>query len=283
MNTRYLYRSLILLTVLSAVAVAVAVMGVSYRVECTRYELSSDKITDSLKLVVVADFHGCRYGGHSEEILRLITAEEPDIVLLCGDIYDDGLPFDRSDELVRQLADRWPAYYVSGNHEYWSGSIDSIKSRLTDYGVHVLGGTAESVTVGNDTIFIGGIDDPTYLGVDVIKNQAESIHFPPKRFSILLSHRPELTGLFATIPVDLVVSGHAHGGQVRIPHLLDNGLIAPNQGLFPKYTFGVHRLNNGTSLVISRGLAKESTRVPRLFNRPEIVSVTVIPPRRIIS
>lgn len=281
MNTRYLYRFLILLTVLSAAAVAV--VGVSYRIECTRYELSSDKITDSLKLVVVADFHGCRYGSHSEEILRLITAEEPDIVLLCGDIYDDGLPFDRSDELVRQLADRWPAYYVSGNHEYWSGSIDSIKSRLTDYGVHVLSGTAESVTVGNDTIFIGGIDDPTYLGVDVIKNQAESIHFPPKRFSILLSHRPELTGLFATIPVDLVVSGHAHGGQVRIPHLLDNGLIAPNQGLFPKYTFGVHRLNNGTSLVISRGLAKESTRVPRLFNRPEIVSVTVIPPRRIIN
>lgn len=281
MNTRYLYRFLILLTVLSAAAVAV--VGVSYRVECTRYELSSDKITDSLKLVVVADFHGCRYGGHSEEILRLITAEEPDIVLLCGDIYDDGLPFDRSDELVRQLADRWPAYYVSGNHEYWSGSIDSIKSRLTDYGVHVLGGTAESVTVGNDTLFIGGIDDPTYLGADVIKNQAESIHFPPECFSILLSHRPELTGLFATIPVDLVVSGHAHGGQVRIPHLLDNGLIAPNQGLFPKYTFGVHRLNNGTSLVISRGLAKESTRVPRLFNRPEIVSVTVIPPRRIIN
>lgn len=281
MNTRYLYRFLILLTVLSAAVVAV--MGVSYRVECTRYELSSDKITDSLKLVVVADFHGCRYGGHSEEILRLITVEEPDIVLLCGDIYDDGLPFDRSDELVRQLADRWPAYYVSGNHEYWSGSIDSIKARLADYGVHVLSGTAESVTVGNDTIIIGGIDDPTYLGTDVIKNQAESIHFPPERFSILLSHRPELTGLFTTIPVDLVVSGHAHGGQVRIPHLLDNGLIAPNQGLFPKYTFGIHRLNNGTSLVISRGLAKESTRVPRLFNRPEIVSVTVKSSRRIIN
>lgn len=249
--------------------------GFSYKVVCTRYTLTSDKIIDSVKLAVIADFHGCRYGEHSEPIMRLILAEQPDVVLLCGDIYDDKLPFDNSNDLVRQLSEVWPVYYVSGNHEYWSGQIDSIKSMLAGYGVNVLEGTSETVHIRKDTIAIGGIDDPTYLGKDAVKAQAENIQLSQKYYSVLLSHRPELTELFTSIPVDLVVSGHAHGGQVRIPHLLNNGLIAPNQGLFPKYTSGVHYLTKQTSLVISRGLAKESTRVPRFFNNPEIVSVTV--------
>ena len=84
-----------------------------------------------------------------------------------------------------------------------------------------------------------------------------------------------MTELFLGISVDLVVSGHAHGGQLRIPFLLSNGLIAPDQGLFPEYTSGIHELNNRTLLIISRGLARESTRVPRFFNKPEIVSLTV--------
>lgn len=273
MSIPKLKKPLIVLLVLFVVMTIVS--GLSYKVVCTRYTLTSDKIIDSLKLVVIADFHGCSYGEHSEPIMRLISAEQPDVVLLCGDIYDDKLPFDNSNDLVRQLSEVWPVYYVSGNHEYWSGRIDSIKSMLAGYGVNVLEGTSETVHIRKDTIAIGGIDDPTYLGKDAVKAQAENIPLSQKYYSVLLSHRPELTELFTSIPVDLVVSGHAHGGQVRIPHLLNNGLVAPNQGLFPKYTSGVHYLTKQTSLVISRGLAKESTRVPRFFNNPEIVSVTV--------
>ena len=146
---------------------------------------------------------------------------------------------------------------------------------VTRYGVRVLEGTGEEVHIGKDTIFIGGIDDPTYLGMEAVKSQANSILFPSNHYSVLLSHRPELTELFSAIPVDLVISGHAHGGQVRIPYLLNSGLFAPDQGFFPKYTTGIHELNSRTSLLISRGLAKESTRVPRFFNNPEILSVTL--------
>lgn len=263
----------IILLVLSVIITMAS--SISYKVVCTRYTLTSDKITDSLKLAIVADFHGCRYDRHSESIIQIISAEQPDAVLLCGDIYDDKLPFQNSDDLVGQLAEKWPVYYVSGNHEYWSKQIDSIKAKLTSYGVNVLEGTSKCVPVRKDTILIGGIDDPTYLGLDFVTRQAQNIHYSPNHYSILLSHRPELTELFSSVPADLVVSGHAHGGQVRIPWLLDNGLIAPNQGLFPKYTYGIHYLTEQKALVISRGLAKESTRVPRVFNKPEIVSVTV--------
>lgn len=134
---------------------------------------------------------------------------------------------------------------------------------------------ADILHIRKETILIGGIDDPTYLGGNAVKRQAENIPFSPEQYSVLLSHRPELTDLFTSTSVDLVVSGHAHGGQVRIPYLLDNGLIAPNQGFFPKYTSGAHHLTGQTTLIISRGLAKESTRIPRIFNNPEIVSVTV--------
>ena len=133
-------------------------------------------------------------------------------MLLCGDIYDDKLPFDKSNDLVRQLSEVWPVYYVSGNHEYWSGQIDSIKATVTSYGVRVLEGTGEEVHIGRDTIFIGGIDDPTYLGMDVVKSQANSILFPSNHYSVLLSHRPELTELFSALPVDLVTHTEARSG-----------------------------------------------------------------------
>lgn len=97
------------------------------------------------------------------------------------------LPFDRSDDLVRQLSAAWPVYYVSGDHEYWSGRIDAIKEKLTAYGVHLLGGSGEIVNIRKDTILIGGIDDPTYLGEDAVKSQANSIAFPPMQYNTLES------------------------------------------------------------------------------------------------
>ena len=212
MIMRLLKKSLLVLFILSIIITLV--LGFSNRIVCTRYTIDSDKITGRVKIVVVADFHGCRYGEHSEPILKIILEENPDVVLLCGDIYDDELPFDKSNDLVGQLSEAWP-------------QIDSIKAMVTRYGVRVLEGTGEEVHIGKDTIFIGGIDDPTYLGMEAVKSQANSILFPSNHYSVLLSHRPELTELFSAIPVDLVISGHAHGGQVRIPYLLNSGLFAP--------------------------------------------------------
>ena len=124
MIIRPLKKPLLVLFILSIIITLV--LGFSNRIVCTRYTIDSEKITGRVRIVVVADFHGCKYGEHSEPILKIISEENPDVVLLCGDIYDDKLPFDKSNDLVRQLSEAWPVYYVSGNHEYWSGQIDSI-------------------------------------------------------------------------------------------------------------------------------------------------------------
>jgi len=101
----------------------------------------------------------------------------------------------------------------------------------------------------------------------------------PPHFSLLLSHRPDMTDLYESLRFDLVVSGHAHGGQWRIPLLL-NGLYAPHQGLFPRYAGGLYRLN-GTNLLVSRGLSRETTPLPRIFNRPEVVIVDIVPEKHV--
>ena len=103
---RLLKKSLLVLFILSIIITLV--LGFSNRIVCTRYTIDSDKITGRVKIVVVADFHGCRYGEHSEPILKIILEENPDVVLLCGDIYDDELPFDKSNDLVGQLSEAWP-------------------------------------------------------------------------------------------------------------------------------------------------------------------------------
>jgi hypothetical protein len=138
-------------------------------------------------------------------------------------------------------------------------------------GIHVLSGDTRILEIAGQQVAIGGVDD-TEVGAEeferqVARVQASSSNMP----RILLSHRPELIDVYEKIDADVIVSGHAHGGQWRIPVLLDQGFYGPDQGFFPKITGGVHELAQGRKLVVSRGLARESTRVPRFYNPPEVV------------
>ena len=166
------------------------------------------------------------------------------------------------------------------DHEFWSRKADELKGILVSYGVCVFEGTGEILTVSGDSIRINGLDDP-----DSDRYPSSSISYPEQlkqlksssdttMYTILLSHRPERIDEFLPLNPDLVLSGHAHGGQWRIPFILESGLLSPNQGFFPKYTNGLYSFG-GTNLVVSRGLARESTAVPRVFNRPEIVVITL--------
>ena len=250
----------------------------------SRYDVETDKISGQIKLALVTDLHSCDYGDGQRELINAIDAERPDAVLLCGDNYDDRKPSDYTTHLVRAISEKYVCYYVSGNHD----TEDEYKIIVETYGVIVLEGMSEILEVGGDKICIAGIDDPDverYANAGRITSRSEPYAEQLSRLSeelignelltILLSHRPERIDEFLPLKPDLVLSGHAHGGQWRLPMLLENGLLSPNQGLFPKYTNGKYFFGD-TILIVSRGLARESTAViPRIFNRPEIVIVTL--------
>ena len=242
------------------------------------YTIESEKIGGPVRLALLTDLHCCDYGENQQELLDAVAAQEPDLVLLSGDIVDDDprMPEEKALTAVAALAERWPVYYVTGNHEFWSGRVDEIKEKLRQCGAVLLEGETRLVTAAGQTIQICGIDDPN-VGESAWQRQLEDVTSALEAdvFSVLLSHRPERVEDYAGRGFDLVLAGHAHGGQWRLPGLI-NGLIAPNQGLFPRYAGGAYDLD-GTTLIVSRGLARESTRVPRFYNPPELVVVDVVP------
>ena len=265
-------KRLICLVMLAALIVLAAI-GLDQRMIVRRYTVESDKVSAPVRLAVVADYHGCDYG---DALVPAVEELQPDVVLLAGDIFDDKMPWEPSEELVRDLAMRYPCYYVTGNHEYWSGNISEICRIVEEVGATVLDQNCAELTVNGQNLNICGIPDP-YANVntwDALTSATGDLH--QEGFTILLAHRPELIEQYAAKGTfDLVVSGHAHGGQVRIPFLL-NGLFAPNQGWFPQYAGGQYEVKD-TTLIVSRGLARESTGVPRVFNRPELVLVELRP------
>lgn len=244
------------------------------------YRVESDQVDSPIRLAVLTDLHACRYGKNQEQLVAAVAAQNPDLVLMCGDIVDDEPRMEEWRALltVKKLADRWPVYYAAGNHEYRTGRLAEVKKLLTACGAVVLDGKCVRVAVGGQMVQIGGIDDPE-TGEENWQDQltAASGDLDGSHFSILLTHRPERVSDYADSGFDLVLAGHAHGGQWRLPGLI-NGVLAPNQGLFPSYAGGRYEIG-GATLIVSRGLARESTRVPRLFNRPELVVVDIEPPK----
>ncbi len=264
------------------VQIAIIVFALNTSLSVSRYDFETDKINGQIKLTLLTDLHSCDYGDGQRELINAIDAENPDAILLCGDIFDDGLPSENATEFIKDISSKYPCYYVSGNHEFWSRQADDFKAILESCGVKVLEGTSEVLEIAGERIHISGIDDP-----DTDRYPSRSVPYAEQLrrlseeladdelFTILLSHRPERIDELLPLNPDLVLSGHAHGGQWRLPILLENGLLSPNQGLFPKYTNGGY-LFDDTTLFVSRGLARESTRViPRIFNRPEIVVITL--------
>lgn len=250
------------------------------RLAVRHYIVKSDKVDGPIRVAVLTDLHACRYGKSQKQLVAAVAAQNPDLVVMCGDIVDDEPRMEEWRALltVKKLADRWPVYYASGNHEYRTGRLAEIKQLVAACGAVVLDGDCVNAAAGGQMVQIGGIDDPE-TGEENWQDQlsAASGSLDGSHFSILLTHRPERVSDYAGSGFDLVLAGHAHGGQWRLPGLI-NGVLAPNQGMFPAYAGGHYEIGNAT-LIVSRGLARESTRVPRLFNRPELVVVDIEPPK----
>jgi len=271
----------IFIGVLCAVIVFILV-ACDARLKTVFYVMESVKVTQPVRIALITDLHSDKYGKNQATLVKAVEKQSPDLVLLGGDIFDDKRSYENAEIAIRQLAENYPCYYVSGNHEYWSRDITTILNIVKSCGITILSGNCDTIEINGQTINICGVDDPDvakYLaeGVPIEEQLASAeeavIAAGTEYYTILLSHRPELFETYQKHNFDLVLSGHAHGGQWRIPLLL-NGLYAPNQGLFPEYAGGRYDYEAGT-MIVSRGLARESTPVPRIFNRPELVIIDI--------
>ena len=231
---------------------------------------------EGFKIAHVSDLHNAVFGRKNERLLSLIRAAEPDIIAITGDLIDSRhTDIDSAMAFVEAAAEIAPVYYVTGNHESRL-DFDEIEPRLIAAGARVLRNEAEDIGRGGERIRLAGIDDPSFIRTggtaeERAAAELEQLGDGGGTFTVLLAHRPELVEVYAEYGAGLVLSGHAHGGQVRLPLL--GGLYAPGQGLLPEYDSGLFSLGE-TQMVVSRGLGN-SVAPLRVNNRPELVIVTL--------
>lgn len=249
----------------------------------TKYNYISSKLPegfDEYKILHISDLHNKNYHNRLSTEIKEIN---PNIIVITGDLIDRrNTRVDIAVEFVQQMVEVAPTYYVSGNHEQLSGEYNKLKEQLEKLDVKIIDNSYIILNQGGNKVGLIGIADPAiqqseenYLwdnNSEYVKNNLkELLENVDANFNILLSHRPEQFSIYKDMNVNLVFSGHAHGGQIRIPFI--GGLVAPNQGFFPKYTDGIY--NDGvTTMVVSRGLGNSIFPL-RVFNRPELVVVTL--------
>lgn len=260
-----------------------------------RYIIYSDKIKKAVKIVLVTDLHSHIFGKNQKNITAKIKKANPDIILLGGDIYDlmDAKSKKGADQFLDAVKNISPVYYVTGNHDMVALRREpNLKAEVAARGITVLDNKYAELNINGSRLVIGGVDDPgTNRKGDSPEYKQElennwqkniSSYFKELEndggYKILLSHRPEKTDIYAKLPFDLILSGHAHGGQWRIPFIL-NGFFAPHQGFFPKYAGGLYKYN-GRVHIISRGASVHLLPpliLPRIFNPPEVVAILIKP------
>ena len=242
-------------------------------------KITNDKIPQSFegfRIAQVSDLHNAELGKDNNKLIEKLNECEPDIIVLTGDLIDSNhTNLEVALSFARQAVKIAPCYFVTGNHEAWVGSqYEELKTSLENAGVTVLQDEAIELNYGDECIQLIGLNDPdfserdSFLSESILETKLSQVNISDG-FTILLSHRPEHFNVYQNKNIDLVLSGHAHGGQFRLPFL--GGVIAPNQGLFPKYDAGIYT-ENGTTMIVSRGIG--NSIIPfRVNNRPEIVLV----------
>ncbi|MBQ4339473.1 MAG: metallophosphoesterase [Firmicutes bacterium] len=240
------------------------------------YEIDSDKMDGAIRIAHLSDLHSTWFGDGQEDLLNAIAQEDPDIVCFTGDICDDKIPHGGTVKLIETLGRTYDCYYVTGNHEtYVPEGLDTIKEEIfEENGITVLDPGSETLEIDGSRITVCGIDDIEISKYDEWMRQMKecSDNKDDDIFSVLLSHRPERVEEYEDCDFDLILSGHAHGGQIRIPGIC-NGIYASNQGFFPDYVGGEYKLENESTMIVSRGLVKNI--LPRTFNPPELVIIDI--------
>ena len=268
----------VILAILFSVLVLWTIWG-NVTVGVTHYSVTSKQLPDSFdgfKIAVVSDLHNARFGRDNSQIVRKIEEEHPDIIAITGDLVDaNRTDIETAITLVHKLMQLAPCYYVTGNHEAWIGKQFSVlEEMLLAENVQILHDEVIRLERDGQTIQLAGLDDPDFTERDTVVQQSllqtklNQMNLS-EEYCILLSHRPEMFEAYVEENIDLVLSGHAHGGQFRLPFI--GGIVAPDQGLFPKYTAGKY-IRNNTTMIVSRGVGNSIISV-RFNNRPEILVI----------
>ena len=246
--------------------------------EIYKYNVKSEDIPsefDNFRIVQISDLHNAEFGENNEKLLLMLKQADADIIAITGDMIDSrNTDVDVAISFAQKAVNIAPVYYVNGNHESRVlGEYEKLKQGLTDAGVNILENSSADITIGDEAITLIGINDPIFrmeLVDDTmeqnIAHQLVNVIPDNDNYKVLLAHRPEYFDVYAG-KVDLVLSGHAHGGQFRIPFI--GGLVAPGQGFFPKYYEGSH-IKDNTEMIVSRGIG--NSIIPfRINNKPEII------------
>lgn len=273
---------IIVLTVLTIVLLTLVVWTVwgNTALELNTYTIKSEKLPESFsgyRIAHVSDLHNAEMGKDNGKLLAMLREAEPDIIAITGDFIDSRYT---NIEIALRFAEEAikiaPCYYVTGNHEARVSEYSIMRSKLSELGVTVLSDERIELEKNGQSISILGVDDPSfqtdYLFGDaqtVMRTKLQALASENGVYTVMLSHRPELFDTYVEGGIDLVLSGHAHGGQFRLP--LVGGLVAPNQGLFPKYDAGLYTTGK-TNMIVSRGIG--NSIIPfRFNNRPEVVLI----------
>ena len=277
---------LILTVGIIALLLVVWIVWDNTRIVVTEIEVESDRLPegfDNYRIVHVSDLHNDEFGEGNEKLLSMIEATEPDMIAITGDLLDSRRTnVEKALNFAKGAVKIAPCYYVTGNHESREGkTYEQLEEGMTGAGVIVLRNDKMLVEKNESAITVLGIDDPRFVlntdrqakMKDVIGNVLSGLmkDVPKEQFTLLLSHRPEIFELYCEQKIDLILTGHVHGGQIRIPGV--GGVIGPGQGLLPDYDAGLYSTGD-TNMVLSRGLGQSI--VPfRINNPPELVLVTV--------
>ena len=248
--------------------------------ELNSYIISSDKLPEAFNgflIAQVSDLHNAEMGKDNEKLISMLKDAAPDIIVITGDMIDSrNTKVDVALDFAEQAVKIAPCYYVTGNHEARVDEYSDLKDGLLELGVIVLEDARAEIELSDKIITLIGVDDPSFqtdylFGDDetIMKSKLNELTSEDDGYTVLLSHRPELFDTYVESGVDLVFSGHAHGGQFRIPFV--GGVVAPNQGVFPKYDAGIYS-EGDTNMVVSRGVG--NSIIPfRVNNRPEVILI----------
>lgn len=288
---KYIKSALVLLIVIALL------LFCSYQnrhLETTYYTYKAEQLGADLegyRIVQISDLHNVKFGKNNQKLVDRIRECEPDMIVLTGDLVDSNhTNVDRAVQFVDEIVKICPVYYVTGNHEYWleKSEYDELMDGLVSAGVVILDNQVVEISRGDAKFRLVGLDDRSLadgtlealLSDESIRNNqaeqkeeiADNEDFGEKELTVVLAHEPQYLARYAGTGVDLVLSGHAHGGQFRLPFV--GGIVAPDQGFLPEYTAGEYYMN-GTEMIVSRGLGNSVIPV-RLFNYPEIVCVDLV-------